>query len=275
MVISKKKPNHYITSRIDFGVGSTGHWCVRQPEKLVIFIHGFTGAAESTWHEFPMQFREEAKFSEADVLFLGYNSMRSRALPAARLLLKFIVDLIKNPHQVANRHIYYDTPRTSFSYKKILIVGHSLGGALIRQIAIDLYDTDPNDQLPIKIVLFAPAHKGSNMLNLLRNYFSVGAFFRSIKLFSLIRHPILQDLTKGSDFIKKLEDRTNILIKHKNKGTRLVANLVCFGEYENIVETDDFAQDPLYYTVPGYDHINVCKPTRHYKTPMNYVIQHL
>ena len=272
-----KMADHYIVSGIDFGVGSTGQWCVREPEALVIFIHGFTGAAESTWHEFPMQIRDRSEFSESDVLFLGYNSTKGRAVPLARLLLQFIVELVKNPHEVANRYIYYDVSRSYFQYKKILIIGHSLGGALIRQIAIDLYETDPNDQLPIKIVLFAPAHKGSNAMDLADQFFLRGAsssfsrFFMSVALF---RQPILQDLKTGSQFIRNLEAKTILLRQSGTKG-RLVANLVCFGEHEEIVETADFADDPVSKTITGRKHNDVCKPRLRYTTPMDYVVDHL
>jgi len=267
-----KMLSHFAVTKIDIGVGSTAHWCTRIPESLVIFIHGFAGAAETTWHEFPSRFKNQPNFNNVDVLFYGYDSTRGRALPMSRLFLQFFNKFVDSPEKLANKHIYY-LPRTPYKYAKIVIVAHSLGGALIRQFAIDLCNNNHIDRQRIKIILFSPAHKGSNALDLAGDLFhsrtssSLTNFLASILFF---RKPILQDLKTDSDFIGDLEKNTLELIGSGRDGC-LIADSVFFDEYENIVETADFAKDPIFTTIPRQNHTNVCKPNEHYQEPLEYV----
>lgn len=190
--------NHFVGQRIGRGIGTTAHWSKFQPDNLVVFIHGFTGTAEGTWMDVASEIREDNEFKATDCLFVGYDSTRSRALISARLVGSIIKDFVLKPEVLANRHLYYMRRRPPFKYKKVIVICHSLGAALMRRIAID-FCRERNEELQeIELVLFAPAHKGASLHTLSEDIVSRGfgggvlAWFRNVFYF---KKQVLLDLS--------------------------------------------------------------------------------
>jgi hypothetical protein len=48
---------------------------------------------------------------------------------------------------------------------------------------------------------------------------------------------------------------------------------VIVGQYEKIVTTGDFCKDPVSEPVPDKDHLSVCKPSRKFLEPIQYVTE--
>lgn len=99
--------NHFIVRRIGRGLGTTAHWAKGLPDSLIVFIHGFTGTAEGTWFDVASELRDDAEFASTDLLFVGYDSTRSRALISARLIGKILKDFVISPDIQANTHLYF------------------------------------------------------------------------------------------------------------------------------------------------------------------------
>ncbi|HEV7319037.1 MAG TPA: hypothetical protein VGO04_10560 [Ensifer sp.] len=251
--------NHYCLGRIDFGVGSCACWCVDPPRNLVVFLHGFTGAAVATWHDISANIRREGLFGDADIVFLGYDSLSSRAGPMSGLIYQFLEEFLADPASFSNRYLYYArAKRAPFAYERVLVVAHSLGGALIRQAAARLAaDNNPyTDRL--QLLLFAPAHKGSNTLSNVNAAIASGSIMAALKVGLFRRVPILEDLPVDCRFITDIEIETLNQLSLRRRQC-LVATKVHFGQYENTVETRNFAQDPHYRTVPHRNHTDICK----------------
>ena len=49
---------------------------VSSPPQLVIFVHGFNGRAVKTWRDFADGTNQTPWWSEADLIFVGYDSLR-------------------------------------------------------------------------------------------------------------------------------------------------------------------------------------------------------
>ncbi len=158
--------NHYCLGRIDFGVGSSAFWCLDTPGTLVVFLHGFTGAAEATWHNASAYIRRDALFSSADVLFLGYDSVRSRARVISRLGARSV-------SQAAGRagRIFQSLHLLRSAAAALHLRPGRRGGAFAgwRDHAAGGAGSGAARTTPMRItsssLLFAPAHKGSNALH--------------------------------------------------------------------------------------------------------------
>jgi pimeloyl-ACP methyl ester carboxylesterase len=256
--------NHYCLGRIDFGVGSSAFWCLDTPGTLVVFLHGFTGAAEATWHNASAYIRRDALFSSADVLFLGYDSVRSRARVISRWVLDLFRKLLAEPAEFSNRYIYYGAQRQPFIYDRVVVVAHSLGGAIMRQVALDLARANDAYADHIQLLLFAPAHKGSNALHNAGGMMVGHGILAALRCGLLYKAPILEDLRPKSDFIRDIEAGTLTRLA-RGRLRCLVATKITIGQYENIVEPGDFAQDPPFYTVDRRNHTDVCKSDAGYR----------
>ncbi len=254
--------NHFIGRRIGRGLGTTAHWSKALPDHLIVFIHGFTGTAEGTWFDVASELRDDVAFKHTDVLFIGYDSTKSRALISARLIGGILREFITSPGDQANKHLYFIKRRPDFRYKRVLIVCHSLGAALMRRIAVDLAQRQSQEFDDIEIVLFAPAHKGASLHTLSEDIISRGfggsllAWFRNLFNF---RKQVLLDLSPGSEFVAALEADTNTEIARRGRLSLLVAKSTFFGVYENVVEVADFAQDPIFETLENEDHTTLVK----------------
>lgn len=256
--------NHYCLGRIDFGVGSSAFWCLDTPGTLVIFLHGFTGAAEATWHNASAYIRGDALFAGADVLFVGYDSVRSRAKVISRSVLDLFRRLLSDPAEFSNRYIYHGRKREPFLYERVVVVAHSLGGAIMRQVALDLARANDVYADHLHLVLFAPAHKGSNVLQNAGGVVEGPGLLGALRAGALYKAPILEDLRPKSEFLRDVEAGTLTRLT-RGRLRCLVAAKVSIGQYENIVEPGDFAQDPPFYTVDRRNHTDVCKSDAGYR----------
>jgi pimeloyl-ACP methyl ester carboxylesterase len=199
-------------------------------------------------------------------MFIGYDSLKGRAIIHARKMLSFLAEVISQPQNFSNERLYDLCKRPSFKYEKVIVVGHSLGGALLRRMAIDSHAPAHTEWQSVgpqisHMLLFAPAHKGSNALHLFEQtqlQGNLGGPLSVLRSWIQFKVSVLQDLKPTSTFIKTLTSETEALLS-SGKGGWLIASKVYFGDEENIVEPEDFCRDPAFMPLNGRDHVSICK----------------
>jgi alpha-beta hydrolase superfamily lysophospholipase len=102
-----------------------------QPERLVVFVHGFRGRAIDTWQRFPESGQTSEWWRASDMLFVGYDSVRDTITGvAARLrreLPRFYPDLPTDLTEIGDASL---RQTSSEPYRELLLIGHSLGGVV-------------------------------------------------------------------------------------------------------------------------------------------------
>ncbi|MSV28099.1 MAG: alpha/beta fold hydrolase [Bryobacterales bacterium] len=103
-------------------------WICRKPhgEGLAVFVHGFSGGALSTWNDFPNLLEQDGELLNYDFCFWGYPSGVLHN-PLVRLVWSDDPDL-----DTLGRGLRTLLDNTAERYKKIVLVGHSMGGLVIQ-----------------------------------------------------------------------------------------------------------------------------------------------
>jgi len=264
--------NHHPPAFLDhFGYGSIGHWARNPSGRIIVFIHGFGGQATETWKEMAERVCESKAFADEDIVFLGYESRRSRAQVSAARIFAFLDALSDKPSEVLRNSMGGLPLRPDdFRFSEFVLIGHSLGGALCRRVVLDGHLNRREWAAKARVMVFAPAHLGANVVNLAQSAlftFPLGGFLASAAKF---RNPSLQDLEPNSKFISDLTSDTEKLIE-KIGCSSLVAELVVHAELENIVDTNRFCEDPVPVIFTGHDHISVCKVDEKNQRPVTEI----
>ena len=240
---------------IRYGKNSSAFFSLKYPTSLVIFVHGFNGNATGTWEDFPRIIRENKDFENADIVFYGYNSLQGQANNNAIRLYKFLKSICElNPNKLG---FYRESIGNDFVYERVLVVAHSLGAVIVRRALLNAKSEGKNWLKKCRMVLFAPAHKGARIPDLIAESFPVmGKIFIALGFISI---PILDDLRPNSQTILNLiEDSKNYLLKQDGGFT--VAHSVVWADKDIVVHNDVFCSDPVAILVDNKTHTSVCKP---------------
>lgn len=205
-------------------------------KNLVVFIHGFTGNYLSTWGSLPDLLTSDPRLMHNDFLFWGYSS--NFIVPKE----DFIVDNIRqlftqflSKHKT-NQHIevlaqglqtelkYLD------EYDNITLVGHSLGGLVIRSYIIQNLKESKKENLDRidkinQIILFGTPNEGLDIAN--------------NKLLGALNNQIF-DMGSYNEFINTLREEWVELV-FKNKDLKFSALMVAgeddyFVPYERVTK---------------------------------------
>lgn len=252
------------------GIHSTAFLTTHHPNTLVVFVHGFNGKSVETWGKFPELIRYNSDFSQADVVFYGYESLKAQANNSAvrfyNSLLRF-TDTSPNEWGISRDFITED-----FKYSKILIVAHSLGAIIVRR-ALILAKNETRDWIKnCKMVLFAPAHRGARIQKLVTE--SLPAIGKILSGLGIITIPILDDLKPDSLTIKNLIHDSLHLLKNK-QGDFTIATQIIWANREIVVHNEQFCHDPVPVLIDDKSHSSVCKPDETYLTPYQIVVNSL
>lgn len=259
-------PYHHIPVTLPDGENTVAFFARRPAGRLVIFVHGFRGKSTETWAQMHELLPLRAKSAGYDIVFYGYDSLRVQAMLSAALLGQFIKKFISNKFA---RPGSADMP-TSYD---VLIVAHSLGALISRQTVLNAYTVRPRENWVerTRLLLFGPAHRGAKILELKKAITnSLGGWSFLSTLATWAAAPILTDLEEESPFVKDLFDGSNKVRKTKKKSP-FVADLVVFGENDQVVTAKIFCREEPIEAVPGKGHVDVCKPTATYTTPLDRV----
>lgn len=244
--------NHSLFVDIPYGDKSIAFCSYAMPKKLVVFVHGFNGSASGTWGDFSEVIGSHASFEFADVLFYGYDSLRTQA----NNMKVSLFDMLDSAVQV-NTMPYPDRQLPpDFQYESIYLVAHSLGAVICRLALLHAHAAGRSWVKGCRLALFAPAHFGSAIPENFSECFD--GPWKFLRGFAYTRYPILLNLKEGSDLLKELLDTSSKIIA-AGDGDFCKAALVVWAEKENVVISKHFLQDELEVQIPKTSHVTVCK----------------
>jgi len=99
---------------------------------LVVFVHGFSGDARSTWEDFPKLLPLDADLRGYDFCFWGYPTSVNPLNVLKRLVWSDNPDLNTLGHGL--RALLDNATR---GYRKIILAGHSMGGLIIQLFILE------------------------------------------------------------------------------------------------------------------------------------------
>jgi pimeloyl-ACP methyl ester carboxylesterase len=275
-------------------------------ETAIVFVHGFMGDATGTWLDFQTLADQDIGRAEwwetCDLYFYSYQSFPSNVPVLAARFQQFLRKYFPNPEasdltepSVDLRRLLGRDPvsplELASEYRRLVLVGHSLGGVIIRQAIVDealsagtTHLERPNSvggnlapaterTLAASVRLFAPAtfgfrptSLGGFLYNLIAEDSKLGKFLRP----AMPATPIHEDLKLGSERLQELRKRTEGLAEKYPWIQAMRAHLT-FGEKENIVYMERYNCDPVYRIVENQDHQSICKPSPNYLGPVEFV----
>lgn len=259
---------HFPPLNLRFGKGTQARWAIRPKNKLLVFAHGFNGAALDTWKGFPEQLAPHAKIHGYDIIYFGYESVAQTVGESANQLHIFLDEILTKTARTVNCSVSeYDASRRraqNWKYNEVVMVGHSLGACVIRRALLNQLQGGKHQwQARIKMIWFAPAHGGARIFRLLTAAilgFPIGGLNKVATFFA----PVLEELAPGSAFLNELRNETSEL---REKHPELNAPLTIWAWKDKVVLNKPFKGDTApFKEVRGVNHISVCKPTAHGKT---------
>ncbi len=225
-------------------------------KNLVVFVHGFTGNYLSTWGELPDLLTGDPRLLHFDFLFWGYSS--NYIFPKEDFLIDNIRQLFTqflSGHKT-NQHIEVVAQglQTELKYLEgydnITLIGHSLGGLVIRSFIIqNLKESKIENLERIKkinqIILFGTPNEGLKIAN--------------NKLLGAVNNQIF-DIGSYNEFINSLrEEWIELIFKNKELG---FSTLMVAGEDDYFVP---FERVTKYFRdsreLTKGDHLTMVKPT--------------
>jgi pimeloyl-ACP methyl ester carboxylesterase len=223
---------HHLPTRIPFGEQSEVLWALAPTRKAILFVHGFGGSATTTWVQFPSLLQRERSCHGHDLIFYGYDGLQTRARPSADLLIRLLDELFSNPTELLAKSLPSAARPKQFKYKEIVIVAHSLGAVVSRIALVDAYSKRRNWASKIKLVFFAPAHGGANILSLAS--LAMGVLrLAPVEALARFRFQVLHDLEENCQTLTELANQTRATIR---RGARnLIARRVIYAGQDKVV----------------------------------------
>lgn len=208
--------------------------------KKIILVHGLGGSNSGTWGNFPKFIRDDSDI-DFEVVQAGYTTPMPDILKP-KTYLRFI-QRTAGILTIANGVLTEIRNRCDLANDEIILVGHSLGGIIIKKILLILYYNKTQHKIS-KVCFVDVPHDGSSLA-------SVGKF-----LLPLNQH--LKSLTRDSDELHDL----NIQWEASKLGDRLsIMSMVA--EIDDVVSpsssTSNFLNHPV-ETILGTNHTTIVKP---------------
>ncbi|WP_158171347.1 esterase/lipase family protein [Rhodococcus sp. JT-3] len=237
-------------------------------KRLVVFVHGFRGNGLETWLEFPTPGDHRQWWLESDMLFVDYKSTREGVVAVADRIRRSIEEFFPHPYPAA-MEIGDQPARADITspYEELILVGHSMGGLIIRRALLDAaveWDNDerPENSRPVILDstnrLFSPASAGfqpSGWLGLVR----ASGVWRALELY-LHTSSGYKDMQPGSQILTSTRQQTEELAKEKD--FEALRAFIVWANPEGVVITDRYRTDKRVYTFDNKNHVSVCKPVR-------------
>lgn len=261
------------------GFESKAYWAAEPGAagKAIVFVHGFKGEALSTWKAFNDILPARAECRDHDLIFYGHDGGRFHVEESAQYLYSFLGDLGASPRKVFDKSFTPSMQRpANFAYEKIVLVAHSLGAVLCRLALLTAYRKRDDWAQRTRLVLFAPAHNGTDVANLLSSV--ITAFDTPIiKLGAVVeslykaRYKGASDIETDSPVLEELKQKTEQALG-TGKADYLKAVKVIWSLNDSVVVNKPFAEDADPENVP-LSHTKVCKPNTGYLDPVEFLIQ--
>lgn len=249
-------------------------------KRLIVFVHGFRGKAIGTWMNFPLIAADEPELSwwhESDMLFIGYDSTKETIAGVAYRIRSEMPRFFPKPFPDAMQRDGFPVRADITSpYDELVLVGHSLGGVILRRAVCDAAQlwvrkesSERSVLLDATMRLFSPASAGfqpSGWLGLLR---ATGIWDLALELF-LRRSPAYSDLQSNSEVLRAIRERT-INMLETEPFPALRAHIV-WANPDGVVITERYTTDYVDKHDDDCNHISVCKPrARGFSMPWKFV----
>lgn len=248
--------------------------------RLVVFVHGFRGEAVGTWRRFADRSGDVGDWwRESDLLFVGYDSVRETIVGVADRLRERLPEFFPAPPdalvQAGEQRIREGVGR----YDELYLVGHSLGGVIVRRALADAAEDWGRDLgkdpakwpalLDATVRLFSPASAGFRAAGLL-GVLKASLGWYAIEIY-LRRSSAYVDLQPGSTVLRATRQRTQQLVAENDSAFGALRAWVVFANPDDIVETERYDTDHVQKSAHGRDHSSVCKPDKRYQLPWIFV----
>jgi len=218
--------------------------CDHHGRELIMFLHGWTGDREETWKMFPHLVCGDYDFRDDDVLSIGYPTYLIGSNLTMEQFGGWLADKL-----AANNLQRYD---------RIVIIAHSIGGLLARQIVLEQRPELKNIVLLVEI---GTPHQGPyKYTDLLYETGSPGG-------------RLVGEFQAGSPYLQKLETDWGNLANRPHT--------FCEGSPNDDVVSLESAQYDCdeKHAYPSLDHRGLVKPSStaedRYRIPMNAVKKYL
>jgi triacylglycerol esterase/lipase EstA (alpha/beta hydrolase family) len=250
-----------------FGVKTAtakARWSKVAPNGLLIFVHGFKGAALTTWGTLPDHLCDNPRLADYDVIRFGYPSVVQTASESAQDLQRLLNRLLLSPNHsdFVNKSIRQYSQSAgqrplAWGYKSVVLVGHSLGACVIRRAVLNQLRSGGNPwPQKLKFIWFAPAHRGARIFRLW-SLVTIGLPIEGVDKVASFFAPVLSDLKEDSDFLDELHEQTKALVP---TNPELNAPLTFWAWKDKVVVNREFGTDKTpYEKITGVNHISICK----------------
>jgi pimeloyl-ACP methyl ester carboxylesterase len=242
---------------IDLAAGSSARWALEGAKHCLVFVHGYGGRALATWGQLPDLAMAHPAYVHADLIFLGYES-RSQSADYSAGVIQDLLCLLLEDGATFRAAVGGPARDAAFAYERVVLVGHSLGGALVRRVAQDVQEAkDPPRPWAdiLRLALFAPAHKGARALNLIAAGFGFLKVLPPAEIAAYMLSPVLEDLKEKSVFITELSAQAERIGELSTTKAALVAR----PKSDRVVYQHKFYRDERSKQYAGRNHVNCCK----------------
>jgi pimeloyl-ACP methyl ester carboxylesterase len=243
----------------------------------VVFVHGFNGNLRKTWRRFTDLLAPDVPWATTDLYFVGYPSVSESIPTTAAALLGFLDALLPNPDDVLGEPAAVVRAPGATTYDRLSLVGHSQGGVIVRQAALEAsqYAGMSQDTTALTFVrnagiyLFAPAINGARPSGM------KGAALRSFGVGSLARvifgaSPSYAELQQDSNLLRNLRADTIAAAGVSNHAC-LSARIIWAADDSVVIPGQPYPADQYSVTLRSVNHSTVCKPTDAYTEPIDFL----
>ena len=254
-------------------------------ETAVVFVHGFGGSAGGTWEEFPSAIRVAPEAKHTDVFLIDYPSTKESIQVCGDDFGPFLADLLRNPIEtIVNPSLPSDaSPRSPLArYSRIVLVAHSMGAVVVRRALLDLdrRGMPKEERDAIRLLFFAPAHRGSRLPKLIASGLGIDFFPLSslIGQALTVHYRSLGDLEEKSQALRLLRDDSIAARARRDAGKESDSDLrayVLHARDDKVVVQDRFDEDDSGRPIGYRDHRTVCKPEGDYRRPIDELCRFL
>lgn len=249
-------------------------FAINSGRKAIVFVHGYGGDPIGTWSDFHVLLPSRPEASSHDLMFYGYDGLRAELIASSTLFQQFLRWIFTVKGSTLNESLPRAAPRDEeFSYDEVIVVAHSLGAVIARWALLQATNEEENWASKIKLVLFAPAHRGANVVKLASEVLGGFRFLSLFSSFARFQSPLIDQLHPDSSELRTLHEGTERAL-NTGRNAHLVPRKVIIAEYERIVSNLPFSnRDPAPLPFRGTEHTTVCKPKLTFLDPVEVVLE--